>query len=123
MYTEYQHRRPPESSSFAGNAGFFIQETGAAPGSGAYLIYGFGAAVPGLPIGPAYPGATVWVNPIFQVLPLGPVPATGTFVIPIAIPPVGAVGTPVFMQFLNILGLKPNIIELSDALSLTVGLP
>ncbi|MFH2001050.1 MAG: hypothetical protein ABIK28_15315 [Planctomycetota bacterium] len=108
-------------NSFAGNGGFFIQETGATPGSSAYLIYGFSPAVPGLPIGPGFPGASIWINPFF-VIYLGSVPASGTFVLPIAIPPVGAVGAPCFAQFLNILGLMPTKIELSDALSFTIGM-
>ncbi|MHC4946610.1 MAG: hypothetical protein ACYTG7_26680 [Planctomycetota bacterium] len=110
--------------SFAGNMGFTISETGATIGSIAYLMYGFAPAVPGMPIG-GFPGATVWFWPVFSVVYLGPV-TTGTVTIPVRIPAPGApgappVGAPVFVQFFNIISTGPTVVEITDALSFTIG--
>ena len=110
-------------NAWAGNPAFFLQQTGATPGAGAYLLYGFTPAIPGIPVKPTIPGATLWINPIFGILFLGPVPAGGPMVLPLPIPgPPNPVGAPVFVQFLNVISFgSPKVIELSDALSFTIG--
>lgn len=110
-------------NAYAGNPGFFLQQTGATPGAGVYLLYGFTPAIPGIPVKPIFPGATLWINPIFGIIFLGPVPPGGTMVLPLPIPPPpNPVGAPVYVQFLNVISFgTPKVIELSDALSFTIG--
>ncbi len=109
---------------FAGNAGFNIFQTGATPGAQAYIIYGTQEACPALPIG-GCPGGGVWIFP-FTLLSLGAVPAAGTVNLPVNIPPSGGgcgfpVGVPLRVQFINVISLSPLVLEVSDALSFTIG--
>jgi len=107
-------------NSYDGNPAFLVNETGATIGSFAYLLYGFAPAIPGIPVGGS--GAAIWISPVplLGILPIGPV-TTGNVTVPIPLPP-GSAGAPIFLQFLNILNTSPRL-ELSDALSLTIGLP
>ncbi|MEW6490870.1 MAG: hypothetical protein AB1578_23530 [Thermodesulfobacteriota bacterium] len=110
---------------FAGNGGFTISETGATPGASAILVYGFGYACPGLPVG-GCPGGMLWIAPPLRLLGVGLVPGSGTITLPAPIPPPAArpcgfpVGIPLFLQFVNILPGGGGL-ELTDALSFTIG--
>jgi hypothetical protein len=110
---------------FVGNAGFSITMTGGTPGAFSYLVADVSAACPALSL-PGCPGS-VWVAfPWLLMIPLGPVPATGSWTIPAPIPPAPGpcgpnVGVPVFAQFINVISVGPTVVETSDALSFTIG--
>ena len=110
---------------FAGNAGFTIYETGATPGSQAYLIYGSAESCPSVPIS-GCPGAGLWIFPFSGPIPLGIVPASGIIGLPIPLPGSGGncgfpVGISLRFQFINVIATTPLQLELSNALSFTIG--
>ncbi|MFO0981330.1 MAG: hypothetical protein U1E76_06165 [Planctomycetota bacterium] len=111
---------------FAGNGGFTVGETGAAPGAMAFLIFSLTRACPPLPIA-GCPGTGLWIAPPFGgILFVGIVGGGGTVVVPAPIPGAGAcgppVGVPIYLQFVNKGGpIPPGKVQLTDALSFTIG--
>jgi hypothetical protein len=113
--------------TWAGNAGFGVNQTGATPGANCFLVYNFFPQCPPVTPPNCPPGTGAWVFPWFGIIPLGAVPATGNVSINLPLPPAAGgpcgppVGAPVFMQFLNYISTGPIKFEFSDALSFTLG--
>jgi hypothetical protein len=113
--------------AFAGNATFTISETGAAGGATSLLLYGIKRACPPLPVAGCPPGTGLFLAAGFSKISTGIVPATGTVTLGAPLPSASGcgipVGIPLFMQFVNFGGplLPPGKVELTDALSFTIG--
>jgi hypothetical protein len=107
--------------TWAGNPTFTITQTGAEPIALSYLFVSFGYSCPPIPFG----CGGIWLAaPFYTILPVGFTSATGSITLPAALPapapaPCGIpVGVPLFFQFAN---FGTSGMELSDALSLTIG--
>lgn len=80
------------------NPGFGLTVTGAAPGGGAFLLIGAAPACPPIPVGF---GCAINVFPLAAIVGPIPVPATGNFGLPAAIPAgLGCSGATAYIQWL-----------------------